>query len=331
EEEDFDTVLSVIATDIHKREVRLSEIRLRERRLALVVTMYAAAAWFAYVSMWYVGVVPSITGKSKYTSFERAVSGFPVAVGPIVILFLRRIVQLFYARKGDAEESALQARLKEQRAKVEEIKKKTNYYSTRDLLQKYDDTPSVLQTPQRASAPRTPQPQPNGISRPSTAIPVTAALKQQLTSSPAPFVQGPPRKKWYDKLADAILGDDDGTAVPGASRYALICEKCFAHNGLVKEDMWEDAQYICPKCHHFNPSARSKKQASQMGVPISSISPITPSQSVSSAPFIRRPSPSGPSRTPSREPKRAPLPEALDTSSTTDSVDSVMQVDGAEQ
>jgi hypothetical protein len=29
------------------------------------------------------------------------------------------------------------------------------------------------------------------------------------------------------------------------SRYALICEKCFSHNGLVKESMWEDAR----RCH----------------------------------------------------------------------------------
>jgi hypothetical protein len=27
-----------------------------------------------------------------------------------------------------------------------------------------------------------------------------------------------------------------------ASRYALICQKCFSHNGLVKEEMWEDAR-----------------------------------------------------------------------------------------
>lgn len=26
------------------------------------------------------------------------------------------------------------------------------------------------------------------------------------------------------------------------SRYALICQKCFTHNGLVKEEMWEDAR-----------------------------------------------------------------------------------------
>lgn len=51
----------------------------------------------------------------------------------------------------------------------------------------------------------------------------------------------PPRKQWYDKLADAILGDDDAPTA-SASRYALICGKCFAHNGLVKESMWEDVR-----------------------------------------------------------------------------------------
>jgi hypothetical protein len=53
--------------------------------------------------------------------------------------------------------------------------------------------------------------------------------------------QPPPRKQWYDKLADAILGDEDVTGSP-SSRYALICQKCFAHNGLVKESAWQDTR-----------------------------------------------------------------------------------------
>ena len=54
----------------------------------------------------------------------------------------------------------------------------------------------------------------------------------------------PPRKLWYDKLADALLGDDESSVNPAAARYALICQKCFAHNGLVKEEMWEDARTL---------------------------------------------------------------------------------------
>jgi endoplasmic reticulum junction formation protein lunapark len=44
------------------------------------------------------------------------------------------------------------------------------------------------------------------------------------------------RKQWFDKLADHLLGEDD------EPRYALICEKCFTHNGLVKESVWEETR-----------------------------------------------------------------------------------------
>lgn len=58
--------------------------------------------------------------------------------------------------------------MKKRRDKVEEIKKKTNYYSTRDLIQKYDES-SPAGTPLRqrfppGQVPQTPQgrPIPNG-------------------------------------------------------------------------------------------------------------------------------------------------------------------------
>lgn len=43
-----------------------------------------------------------------------------------------------------------------------------------------------------------------------------------------------------------------------ASRYALICQKCFSHNGLVKESVWEDTREIAQNlsARHTNPSAR---------------------------------------------------------------------------
>ena len=60
----------------------------------------------------------------------------------------------------------------------------------------------------------------------------------------SPFIAQPQRQRrqWYDRLADSILGDDDPNIASPSSRYALICEKCFTHNGLVKESMWEDAR-----------------------------------------------------------------------------------------
>ncbi|KAI0041960.1 hypothetical protein FA95DRAFT_1500719 [Auriscalpium vulgare] len=287
EPEDYEQILASLALDIQKRQTRLSEIRLRERRATLVVTLYAIAAWGAYGGLWYVGFLPNLSNHRPNSQFERALKGLPTVIGPILILFTRRIVQLWYARIGDAEEKSLKKLYAEQRTKVEEIKKKTNYYSTRNLIEKYDEgsplRPSKGPAPAPApkSLPVTPQRGPNtpgklAVKGPPTTLqtPVPPGLQSQLSpATPQQPVQ-PPRKQWYDKLADALLGDDEPAADAAASRYALICQKCFAHNGLVKESMWEDAQYVCPKCGHFNPSARALKSGGAS--PLSPFSPTSP-------------------------------------------------------
>ncbi|KAF9535207.1 hypothetical protein CPB83DRAFT_755476 [Crepidotus variabilis] len=298
--EDYETVLSNLATDIQKRQVHLSEIRLRERRSTLLVTLYTLAAWVAYGSIWYLNALPGTYVQNP--ALEKTIKGIPVILGPIIILFIRRIVQIWYSRKGDAEEKALKELMKQRREKVDEIKKKTNYYSTRDLLQKYDEAAPASSTPLRQRFPAGQAP-PVTPQRPPVAIPnngnlqtpPSAALQAHLSrkitvivfylstyscflneASTPTYPLGPPRKQWYDKVADAILGDDDAGAASPSSRYALICEKCFTHNGLVKESMWEDAQYVCPKCGHFNASTRSKRERGRQSA--------SPSASANSSP-----------------------------------------------
>lgn len=73
-----------MALDIQKRQVKLSEIRLRERRSTLLVTLYTLAGWVAYVSLWYMQLLPDISGHGRRSGFERAVKGSPVVVGPVV-------------------------------------------------------------------------------------------------------------------------------------------------------------------------------------------------------------------------------------------------------
>ena len=166
-------------------------------------------------------------------------------------------------------EKTVQKLVKERREKVEEVKKKTNYYSTRDLIQRYDETlPTTPLQPRLQpgqSLPVTPQQQqPFPNNNPSTnGKALNPALQAQLSrasislsrlyqiNSPSffstaisPLFAQPQRRQWYDRLADSILGDDDPNISSPSSRYALICEKCFAHNGLVKENMWEDARKL---------------------------------------------------------------------------------------
>ena len=168
-------------------------------------------------------------------------------------------------------EKSLTALKLARRNKVEDFKKKTNYYETRELLERYEDGPSngppsarpiddtssrrqsqLLVTPQRA-VPAVPPNTPPNLRIPSISpglqsqlsrkyqngvlFVVTHILHSRAETPQQPL--SPPRKLWYDKLADALLGDDESPVNVAASRYALICQKCFAHNGLVKEDVWE--------------------------------------------------------------------------------------------
>jgi len=49
---------------------------------------------------------------------------------------------LSFSHRRSCTEKTLKALLRQQRTKIEEIKKNTNYYTTRNLLERYDEPPS---------------------------------------------------------------------------------------------------------------------------------------------------------------------------------------------
>ncbi|OJA12132.1 hypothetical protein AZE42_09036 [Rhizopogon vesiculosus] len=251
--ENYEEVLAALSADVARRQTRLAEIRLRERRTTLQFTLGTLSLWIAFVYLWYARILPATWHDSLFAKVA-------VLVGPVIILFARRMMQIWYSWKGGREEKTLRVVTQKQRAKVEEIKKKTNYDSTRSLLEKYADPSTPMRRPLPPSQPYTPLPV---TPQPYLKTPTTQQRNQLLQLSPTPQAIQPTRKQWYDKLADAILGDEESSVTVAASRYALICQKCFSHNGLVKESVWEDTQYMCPKCGYFNISARSKKSGSQ--------------------------------------------------------------------
>ncbi|KLO16983.1 hypothetical protein SCHPADRAFT_868710 [Schizopora paradoxa] len=271
EPEDYDQILSSLALDIQKRQAKLADIRLRERRTTTLVTLYAIATWVTYIGAWYLGMLPrAIASSGGSASF---VKWLPIFLGPILVQLIRRIVQTWYERIGNSEEKTLKKLLSTQHNKVEEIKKKTNYYTTKNLIDKYDTTPQSTPVRQRTAGPQPPIPpqqrqqampmmtpqrpnQPNGqpmVMGPQS--PNTSIIGLQGAATP----MTPGGRKWYDRFADALLGDDELNMNNASTRYALICQKCFTHNGLVKEEELEDAQFRCMKCSHFNPSKRSMK------------------------------------------------------------------------
>lgn len=54
-----------------------------------------------------------------------------------------------------------------------------------------------------------------------------ASHGQALTQNPIIPIT-PPKQQWFDKVLDVLVGE-----VGAETKYALVCSRCFAHNGLV--------------------------------------------------------------------------------------------------
>ncbi|GAA5910783.1 uncharacterized protein JCM6883_000312 [Sporobolomyces salmoneus] len=300
-EVDYDTYLSLLQDKITARQSKLQQIRLRERRANALFITYGLALWVVYVALWYFGVIGARYGDGG--AVEKAVGVSPMIVGPVVIVFTRRFVRWFYHRREAKEEMIIKSLLKKKQDKVEEIKRKTGYYSTRDLLEKYDEAlrknaesrgsapgtpvkqtgkpgggvaalPSSVSTPARlasASGPSTPQAHVRSATTNSSASPMnpnSAPLPpspQAQSQHPSPPNSAPPSqfivhqpslpqsRSVMDKLADALLGVSPEESNPYNHKYALICQACYAHNGLIPKEEFDYVQYRCPHCGHFNP------------------------------------------------------------------------------
>jgi len=250
------------------------------------VTLYAIGGWLVYLAAWWT-VLPRWYLWTPHSRDEKTlqniIKAVPALVGPVLILFIRRIVQSWYTRKAELEEKQLKSLMAEQRTKIDEIKKKTNYYTTKNLLDRYDEPgaaagrkPAAPSTPDNQLRKRnvpgaagTPQGTPGSVHSPHATpnrppalqvVPPGSQTRQHLLQQAAPQPMAPLRKQWYDKLADAILGDDEASGGSQHSRYALVCDNCFAHNGLVRESEYDEMRYVCPKCGFFNPSPRMKRE-----------------------------------------------------------------------
>jgi len=119
-----------------------------------------------------------------------------------------------------------------------------------------------------------------------------------LVQSPYPFASPSP-KTFLDRIVDVIVGEEAGPT----SKYALVCARCFAHNGLALPEELDDIKYVCPKCGFFNASRNQRKS----GTPSMPHSPLATSRPTTPVPHIQTPEPEEGEHTPGHRP-RASMP-----------------------
>ena len=113
---DYETLLSRLSSDISDAKIHLSEIRLRERRSALLITLYGLGLWALWAGLWWVGGLPfGLLGWDRAGMEVKIVGAAGVGVGPILYVFhvwwgadnsiyaLNRLLGLYFNRQRNAE------------------------------------------------------------------------------------------------------------------------------------------------------------------------------------------------------------------------------------
>ncbi|RIB19908.1 hypothetical protein C2G38_1894535, partial [Gigaspora rosea] len=256
-DDNYEVILSELDEKIRRADVNLREIRIRERNALIIWIVYSLIAYVTYVvGYWYF----------VYMSVEEdgwdLMKVTPVLTGPFFIVIGYKFLALWYKRKEANEETQLEHLRAKKKLKVEEMKNKTGYYTTQNLLERFDSkgTPNNPLSPgQKGPIGRPVQPiSPNLRQRlPNPqASPGSNEVNGELENRP-PLIVPVLQRRWYDKLLDVLVGEEE-------QKYALICKNCYTWNGLALPTEFDDVQYYCKNCNHFNPSRRSQRDGDSL-------------------------------------------------------------------
>ncbi|KAG0329778.1 hypothetical protein BGZ99_000514 [Dissophora globulifera] len=146
---DYEKILSDLDSNIRKAELRLSAITIREKRLMGLWLVYSAVAWLGYTAIFVLYLHQQYQDEPQ----QWAMALVPILMGLPVIYSGRSTITVWYKRKKTNEESELAMLRADQRLKVEELKKKTAYYSTKTLLERYDSSSQQRSNGARATGP----------------------------------------------------------------------------------------------------------------------------------------------------------------------------------
>ncbi|CUS07782.1 unnamed protein product, partial [Tuber aestivum] len=278
----FERILSKLASQIQTQTTKLAGLRQRSRRYKALFTLYTVIGYILYVV-----VIVLVVGWKDAGPVE--LSG--VTGGPVCIWSVRKFFDLYYNYRIGNAENALEELQTKQNDTIEKLKAATKFSTTQSIIEKYGggssspadtdkkqkkpDTPQggsinqqLRQRPQSRSGPQGP-PQVAGPTAPPTPQQIQQqTIQQQMMAQQPPPPHNPPQPqpssqqlnqpeeatapKWYDRLLDVIVGEDETGA---KNQYALICKNCRIVNGLAPPGTTslEDMEcWGCVRCGTWN-------------------------------------------------------------------------------
>lgn len=304
--EEFERQLSALSRDIAKLRNQITFLHRKRASVRLSATMYLAAVYLATVAYRYRAATSGLgmvaNGKSVWQKFTMLLLSKDLAIvflAPLLIALFVYFLDTLFRWWIHAKESSLKHLMKRHREKLEELKLKTNFSKTNQLLQRFDSSspagapataarsaqdkleqrkqhllPKTINRPTEATSvsEKAASGKPMGLSTSSNAArlePLENSNKPQrkteignsmglhaapsaMPSASLPVGSGHSKKGFHDRILDLIIGSEHNETVE--SRYALICARCYTHNGLAPPGCTDPFSivYFCRNCSFMN-------------------------------------------------------------------------------
>lgn len=298
----FEKELTLLSQKVSTTQQQIVRLKSKRTLIRTQLIIYLASFYILVLGYLYLQVPRDYIGGSSrvynFLRFQSSKSMMILVSTPIGSYGLIYLIDLLLKYLISKRESLLET-LKEKRGKkIDELKKITNYTRTHELLDKYGDekpkelakppikqpvlppaarsapptnplinVPASPTNPSNTPTPNAPTPNaptPNTPSSSNRDGPNTPNPSEGLNTETAPVKPvsspAPQSRTLQDRILDYIIGSENNESIE--NRFALICSKCYHHNGLAPPGSSNPQEiiYICPYCGLINGDASKREE-----------------------------------------------------------------------
>lgn len=284
----FEKELSLLSSRIQETQSRIDGLNKTKKTVQRYLTYYVAAFYILWIAYTMVMLGDDLRNQTSLMLLliKALRSRVSIAVGlPVTTICVRYLLTILFDFFIKRQKNVLRVSLERRRNKLEDLKKRTNFDATQGIINRYGSRASAPQPlkvkPSIGARNESPVAQTENSQGGITNVSPTGNKPNQSMNKGISLKQD--QRTLQDKLLDYIIGSDHNESVE--NRFALICERCFTHNGLAPPGCKDPSGviFICRKCGCLN-GRKALSHQSNSGILQTSTS--SPSEELSQQPII---------------------------------------------
>ncbi|ODV69559.1 hypothetical protein HYPBUDRAFT_102661 [Hyphopichia burtonii NRRL Y-1933] len=266
----FEKELTLLSQKVSTTQQQIVRLKSKRTLIRTQLIIYLASFYILVLGYLYLQVPRDYIGGSSrvynFLRFQSSKSMMILVSTPIGSYGFIYLIDLLLKYLISKRESLLET-LKEKRGKkIDELKKITNYTRTHELLDKYgDEKPKELAKPPIKQPALPPAARPAPPTNPLINVPASPTNPSNTPTPNTPSSSNlsspaPQSRTLQDRILDYIIGSENNESIE--NRFALICSKCYHHNGLAPPGSSnpQEIVYICPYCGLINGDASKREE-----------------------------------------------------------------------